>query len=328
MYWNKTRCRGFTLVELLVVIAIIGILVALLLPAIQAAREAARRSECSNNLKQIGLALHNYHDSYDTLPPASLRIGGSGHGPSWWINILPYAEASSVYDQLRFNAGGFWLGSSDSDAQHNVQVLNSFNPAWLTCPSSALPETVYKTAGSGGPSGKITIADYLALSGAEGHSTCDSSADRGLPCGGGMIVPNTSHPFADCLDGTSNTIMVGECSGWVFQGNTKKDPRSHANGFQMGKSNTNTPNGNGSFGTGNAARCWNCTTITQSIGDRVYVSANENHDRCNKPIVSEHPGGAHVLFTDGSVRFASDNMDLQNFKNLVNRDDGNQVELP
>ena len=90
----------------------------------------------------------------------------------------------------------------------------------------------------------------------------------------------------------------------------------------MGKSSSNTPKGKGSFGTGNAARCWNCTTINQPVGDRNFVGSNENHDRCNKPILSEHPGGAHVLFTDASVHLLMDDTDYQNLKNLANRDDG------
>ena len=91
------------------VIAIIGILIALLLPAVQAAREAARRSQCSNNLKQIGLGMHNYHDTHKCFPPGSLAMG---HGPNAWIFILPYCEQGNVYEQLTFNAGSFWFGQS------------------------------------------------------------------------------------------------------------------------------------------------------------------------------------------------------------------------
>jgi prepilin-type N-terminal cleavage/methylation domain-containing protein/prepilin-type processing-associated H-X9-DG protein len=325
---HKPKLGAFTLVELLVVIAIIGILVALLLPAIQAAREAARRSECSNNVKQIGLGLQNYHDTFGTLPPASLRV--QGHGPSWWVMILPQLEQQSVYDQVIFAQGGFWLGGNANTAKTaNITAFDEFNPDFMTCPSSALPETVNKSLTNGPQNQKITIADYLAVMGASGHSTCDNNADRGLPCGGGMLVPNTAINFWDGLDGTSNTFMVAECSGWVYNSSGGKvDPRCRANAFPMGKSSNNTPNGNNSFGTGNAARCWNCTTITQAIGDRVFVGANENHDRCNKPIVSEHPGGAHLLMVDGSVHFGTNSMDFQNLRNLANRDDGEPVVVP
>jgi hypothetical protein len=122
--------------------------------------------------------------------------------------------------------------------------------------------------------------------------------------------------------------MVAECSGRVFEGSTLKDPRSHWNGFLMGKSSTKTPNGKGSYGKGNEARCWNCTTINQKVNDRNYVGSRENHDRCNKPIISEHPGGAHLLFTDASVHLVMEDMDYDNLLNLANRDDGQVVELP
>ncbi len=113
---------AFTLVELPVVIAIIGILVGLLLPAIQAAREAARRTECANNVKQIGVALHDYHDTFQTLPSACHRM--NGHGPSWRVALLPFVEARAVYDQLEFAGGEFWLGSGSAATAANARALH------------------------------------------------------------------------------------------------------------------------------------------------------------------------------------------------------------
>src|SRR5687768_6412775 len=113
------RYRGFTLVELLVVIAIIGILVALLLPAVQAARESARRTQCNNNLKQIGLSIHNFEGVYGTFPPAQTRVQDPNnpannnwmHGPTWWVYTMPYVEANTAYDKIVFTNKTFWLGS-------------------------------------------------------------------------------------------------------------------------------------------------------------------------------------------------------------------------
>ena len=102
----RLRRSGFTLIELLVVIAIIAVLIALLLPAVQSAREAARRAQCTNNLKQIGLAIHNYHDVYKRLPPASTRIPDPNywmHGPTWWVYTLPFVEQDNVYNKTTFN---------------------------------------------------------------------------------------------------------------------------------------------------------------------------------------------------------------------------------
>jgi prepilin-type processing-associated H-X9-DG protein len=148
-----------------------------------------------------------------------------------------------------------------------------------------------------------------------------------------MLVPNAWHPLADCLDGTTNVFMVGECSGWVFDAaNARVDPRDNGHGFQMGVDQSNTPRGAGTYGdaagAANAGRCWHETTINQPIGDRIYVATHENNDCCNKPIVSEHPGGSHVAMADGSVRFATNSMDYQNLLNLANREDGNTVVPP
>src|SRR5262245_11449781 len=116
--------QGFTLVELLVVIAIIGVLVALLLPAVQAAREAARRSQCNNNLKQIGLSILNFEGTYGTFPAATTRVADPVnpnnntwmHGPTWWVYTMPYVEQNSAYSQITFTNKTFWLGSTGTEA--------------------------------------------------------------------------------------------------------------------------------------------------------------------------------------------------------------------
>lgn len=322
---NVRKVRGFTLVELLVVIAIIGVLIALLLPAVQQAREAARRMQCSNNLKQVGLALHNYHDVIGSMPPGCLKL--TGHGNSFWVHILPYLEAGNVYDRIP-TMQWFWLGSTSSQSAATRAAFANFNPVWLRCPSSTLNEFTNQQGTN------IATADYIGISGAAGHSTCDpNNQQMGLVCGGGMLVPNIVHSFRDATDGTSNTLLVGESSGRSFQSSgASVDPRnSRSSGFQMGKNYTTVPNGPNSWYTGSndlSRRCYNFTTIVYPVGHKSYNGTTQGNDRCNNPMNSEHPGGAQFLFLDGSVHFLPETMNLTLLKNLANRDDGNVVTLP
>src|SRR5436305_763854 len=115
---------AFTLVELLVVIAIIGVLVSLLLPAVQSARESARRTQCNNNLKQIGLAIHNFEGAYGTFPAAATRveIDNYMHGPTWWIYTMPYMEQQNTYSRITFPRNTFWLGSTGAEALANKEI--------------------------------------------------------------------------------------------------------------------------------------------------------------------------------------------------------------
>ena len=137
------RRKAFTLIELLVVIAIIAILIALLVPAVQKVREAAARAQCTNNLKQVGLAIHNYHGAFKVFPPASTRAPDRYmHGPTWWVYILPYVEQGNVFDKTKLtNAGGvnesFWFGDV---AAVNQPVYEGIAFALMRCPASTLPE--------------------------------------------------------------------------------------------------------------------------------------------------------------------------------------------
>lgn len=326
------RRKGFTLVELLVVIAIIGVLVGLLLPAVQAAREAARRMSCSNNLKQLGLALHNYHDTYGTFPSASHAndrnsANGGPHSRTAWVAILPFVEQQNYYDQLadaslefRLN---FWLGSGSAGPVRAVVDDKSVAGYW--CPSSPLPR--FKTQ-----SGiQVQQGDYVLLGGANNHSSTDRRAHPGGShfSDGGVFRNYGNVSFRDITDGSSNVIAIAEQSGFTINGtNNTYDARAHPNsGWYMGSKNHDVPSGsNNSFAEDD--RCYNITTLRQPIGTKVIGGGYARQSGCNTPVQSAHPGGVQILVADGSVRFMPGTTNLTLAKHLANRNDGNVAQFP
>jgi len=318
--------KAFTLVELLVVIAIIGVMVGLLLPAVQAAREAARRMQCSNNLKQISLALHNYHSSYNKLPySASPQTGGVGtrqRGASWFIRIFPYIEQNAAYDQLIF-AGDFSLQDGPMPAQ-NFAVLNNLVVPTLECPSSPLPKTQSHATNANGTV-TLQMVNYVGIAGSywRGGSTTIVSTDPqtnsyGIAVHNGMLVPEGSNSraasFASCLDGTSNTLVASEQSGFFYDATGNKIDR-RSNGWRGG------PWGNGG-GAGNWTQ--NVTTVRYPIGT-FGGAGNSNPYDVNVALNSSHPGGLNATLADGSVRFLSESMDFAIMTALADRGDGTPI---
>ncbi len=283
------RKRGFTLIELLVVIAIIAILIALLLPAVQQAREAARRTECKNNLKQIGLALHNYHETFGSFPPAQIRGRNSGvergNAASWGAMILPYMDQAPLYNQLNFNIGIFEgtnktvitglsgidavLCPSDSDRNPTRSVHSSTTANYM----SSMPSTSY--AGSIG-----------------GFQNVDSTF-AGLS--GGFFTSDPARPtkMSGFKDGTSNTIAVGERSYQVWTGGSWLGVQHHT--FTTASPGNDT------------ACCWDWF-----MAAGLYPITNELKPGMSSPawrFGSPHTGGAQFLMADGAVRFLSENID-------------------
>jgi prepilin-type N-terminal cleavage/methylation domain-containing protein len=338
---DRERC-GFTLVELLVVIAIIGILIALLLPAVQAAREAARRTQCSNNLKQLGLALHNYHDSYKCMP-FGVRPGGQdangnngGWGTSFYVRLLAYVEQTALADQWPWQEKGYGRNEGYVSGNGNlrgtpVNLLNLEISAFV-CPSSPLPTfntgnnavcmaSYAGVAGAVEPTGRYVPTRYRNKDGCCG--ACGNGP--GIHAANGMLVGNDVLRFADCTDGTSNTMIVGETSDWAYDAAGVRqhvDP-SWPHGFPMGTGDTRRVTGpQQSTGSGLPQRWFNLTSIRYPVGTRDFTLPGicDNHG-ANNPLLSAHPGGAQISLTDASSRFLSETTELETLKLVAARDD-------
>ncbi|MBC8873921.1 MAG: DUF1559 domain-containing protein [Planctomycetes bacterium] len=321
------RRRGFTLVELLVVIAIIGILVALLLPAIQAAREAARRTECSNNLKQIGIGLQNYHDTYKTFPLGAfnLRQQWPSSGTNWRALILPFIEQKAVFDELRFDsdpAVHFMAGgAAGANALNGNDILKNLIIDGYMCPSSVIKPI-------GGQNNTLAMnVHYVGLQGAaspvpgpnpnRGSKNCS----YGLTSNSGMLAKNECFSFKDATDGSSNTIIVAEQSGLV---NTRDITANYYGGWYGTRHPRTMDQSCGDlWGAGTTAVRFAVNLDVTSNALIPYGAQQMYHN--NTILNSEHPGGIQVVLTDGSGRFVTDSIALDTLKKLACRYDGESI---
>ncbi|MFO7905708.1 MAG: DUF1559 domain-containing protein [Planctomycetota bacterium] len=315
---KPARGHAFTLVELLVVIAIIGILVALLLPAVQAAREAARRSQCSNNLKQLALALHNYHDTHNTLPYRQGGTGqkdpaeggpGNGNAASGFICLLPFFEQTALHDQIA--ADGYGPRPWDANYQHWQVGIDT-----LVCPSDSAPETIHDHW-YGNHEGRTNYnfcgGDWIPEIGYD-------PADREPR---GIFGFRTSTRFQDIHDGTSNTIALSErCfsqePGQVI-GNIAVD--YSITGLRENPSSCYTSVG--PSGTYYGVPFTRRLGLSWANGNPYFSGHNTilppNSPSCAPsswagnggilPPTSRHPGGVHAAFADGSVHFITETID-------------------
>ena len=334
MSMSFKRRVGFTLVELLVVIAIIGILIALLLPAVQAAREAARRTQCTNNLKQIGLALHNYHDRLNTFP-----FGVFGYAPyvraghSWMLAILPEVEQGTITDRLVFGPNS---GSPDGP---NIAIFNQWTPAFNWCPSSTADRLMRRDS-SALAGAKVATASYVGIAGATtsptdatdptGRGRCVAGG-QGYACANGVLVPNRVVRISDITDGTSNTIVVGENSAWgrTTAGLDVEIRNSAEWGCWIGSvAYAGPPESSGSpYHFAGSPYCRNVTTIRYPVNMRTSLTGTGGnfYDGTNNSLHSNHPGGANVLRGDAGVNFLSDTTDIVVLRNIAIRDDRSTV---
>ncbi|QDU31482.1 hypothetical protein ETAA8_66400 [Anatilimnocola aggregata] len=297
------RARAFTLVELLVVIAIIGVLVALLLPAVQAAREAARRMSCSNNLKQYGLALQNYHDTMLAFPYGGTNGISKNRDLSWQLRILPFMEQNNIYTQVDWN--------SSYNSAANYLVGHMFVKGSV-CPS----QTALRSGSSGEKSATETLpgftTHYYGINGPQGTNvkTGQTYTDHALSTAGhgdiaadGVLNPYESISMAAVTDGTSNTFLVGEISFQkALQPTGSHSLRIWTRGGGAGNTTSSTKN------------------IEFPINSTVYTSATPNFNDIS--FGSNHPGGAQFGLTDGSVRLITANIDMSIYKAMASRSGG------
>jgi prepilin-type N-terminal cleavage/methylation domain-containing protein/prepilin-type processing-associated H-X9-DG protein len=334
---QRHRLPGFTLIELLVVIAIIAVLIALLLPAVQAAREAARRIQCVNNLKQMGVALHNYHEAQNLFPPGYVsRINSAivdpcnqdseaqngidlGSGWAWGSMILPQMDQQPLFNSINFNLSvayaanntcstaylSVYICPSDASGPHLVPVLS--DPPDPAQPGTYGGATVVDTVARGNYVGCFGLGEICA------GSTPSTNPYPGDPIGipAGVFYRNSSVNIAGILDGTSNTVAIGERShNLSFVTWTARS----INGW-LGK--TPPEQGGGDKFNPSPEECW-----TQILGPAGLEDGNRtpnNPEAHVEDYWSLHPAGVNFLFADGSVKSLKNSIDARVFRALFTR---------
>lgn len=345
----RTRLRpAFTLIELLVVIAIIAILIALLVPAVQKVREAAARTQCQNNLKQMGLALHSFHDAQKRLPPGGANDkvpfgthpSGSGWGSSWLVYILPYIEQQAIFNKLLFDGGSGW------NHANNASVINGAVIAVYRCPATTLQLMNCSVAPGSVP---VMRPTYCGIAGADNIITgfTDSRVNNGgssagccsggIVSSGGTLFPHGRIQLTSLGDGTSNTMVVSEQSDKLktLNGSSVEWNAAGPHGWMIGVScGAPAP----SCSPGGDARTFNITTIRYRLNQK--TGWPDSPGNCgttgvcdntgnNIPLNSIHPNGVNALFGDGTVRYVGDTIPLSVLGQLAVRDDGLPIpEIP
>ncbi len=318
--------RGFTLIELLVVIAIIAILIALLLPAVQQAREAARRATCKNKLKQLALALHNYHDTHSAFPSGGIAITSgvalpsgttidcvcnqdigalANNGLSWTVMLLPFVEEAPRYNSFNANVR---TRSYQTWPAGDARLGNE--PAWI------LPNQNYQCPSDPGSGGGYNNICYLGVQGGGTVRRCSGTAvsnNNGL-FDNGVLYLNSKTNFRDITDGTTNVFLIGESKYAIT-------PTGSRNASVIGWA-TSTRLDN-SCHPGVLAAAWlQINSIPGSGSSRAGWGTRDARDYSSALFGSHHIGGCHMAMADGSVHFLSENMDLALYRQMAIRNDG------
>ncbi len=334
---------AFTLVELLVVIAIIGVLVGLLLPAIQAARESARRTSCVNNLKNLGIAILNFHDSHRKLPTSN-RVAGATNAPryAWATLMLPYFEEQNTYDRYDFRSNWSRPDAANGKVVPNFQVVGQRLPVF-ECPSvpdsddrldgdpqwwtQSLPDWVSTRCAA--------PTDYAPISHVE-QRLVDTGIVDDVPDQTGMLLRNTDATLRHVTDGTSKTVMLAESAG---------RPRVYRKGLLIGDLPEHRVNGGGwcrpasEFGLDGSTPEGTCPgplAINNINGEDIYaVTSGSPNEQSSFPYpfygsngssetYAFHPAGANILFGDGSVHLLNEDIEIRVYARMVTRK-GNEV---
>lgn len=287
MNGRRVAARGFTLIELLVVIAIIAVLVALLLPAVQNAREAARRSQCQNNLKQIGLALHNYHDTNQCFPPGWIGVTANQpdvnglNGWGWASKLLHRMEQPALYHAINFKLSVTNVANS-SNLVHPLPMFR--------CPSDSSPDTWVLNTPSGAPLATLATSNYVGNFGTDGLDACLSFSPGATCKGDGVMMHNFSIRLAEIIDGASSTLMIGERK-------TRSDLDWHSTWVGV------VAGGDESF------------QRVLAVTDHVPNSPAAHVDDFS----SHHATGGYFVLGDGRVRMITSNIDENVYKKLATR---------
>jgi prepilin-type N-terminal cleavage/methylation domain-containing protein/prepilin-type processing-associated H-X9-DG protein len=300
----SNRTDGFTLVELLVVIAIIGILIALLLPAVQAAREAARRLQCTNHLKQLALSLQSYHDAHNQLPYGALK----SHDLAWRVFILPYVEQEGFYKRFDFNSSF----TSSNNLTHALTYVDTF-----FCPSGTNLLSIYT---SGQVNGVQTYTShYYGVAGPEGVDASGNpypvvpsdNASYGDNATSGVLTADQAVSITDITDGTSNTIAIGEI--------VHEYPGIY--GYGTGREGRAVGGGDGQVWVRGSIQRANLACKNIAFG------MNQPADLTTRiAFASYHPDGCNFAKCDGSVDFVLEDVDIFVYKATASRDHG-EVEI-
>lgn len=353
------RRVGLTLVELLVVVAIIAVLAGMLVPAVQAARESARRTNCANNLRQCGIALQRHHEQHGRFPPGGgadqppFGTRYAGWGSSWLVYILPYVEQDVLFSQMQFTGASGW-------SNPNFQVLGGKMIGTYRCPSTPLPEWG-REWGASIPNSML--ATYVGISGIIGGSGptilpgyTEARANPGATGwtgAGGVLFPNSQITAAHVRDGMSNTLAASEHAGVMIATDGSRQPwaSSYGYGFGIGAAVVDRPP---NYRVNGDNRAFQMTTIRYAInnannsgvgwplgsstpygygtsGSLVYTgdcwATGVGWACANIPLNSPHAGGVNAALCDGSNRFLSDTTALEVLARLATRDDGQLVQV-